>query len=543
MLKHPPLRLLFAAAIALSGCGRLLARSAPADVLACADAGAVETRSAGNPKPGVIPTLQQWRGGEGPLVLQASGRIVLEPASADRLQAQAALFQARLHQVSGLSLPIVRSATPRPGDIALGLHPCGDALRRTLGAEGYSLSLRKAAVLRAGTPTGLFYATQTLLQMLALDTRSPWPHTQLSQGEAVDYPRYKERSVLFDVGRKFADKAFLEAYIRFMAWYKLNTLHLHLNDQAMDADGRWGLRAFRLKSDKPAFAGLVPTGGQYYTRQDWDELEQVAAAYGVQIVPEIDTPGHAGAFALAHPAIAYDGDQPPGGTIDPTRPATLAYVESVFREFLPWFKSSRIHIGGDEINLQSAAIPVDDQVAYLNRLGRFLLRQGKTVEMWGDGNYLAARPGLDRRFVIQRWINWGDEAALNWKRQGFAWTESYGDFYVVPFGPDYFNPGGLRGDTLYDRWHQHAPEGADAPSGGQISVWNDKALLHAYTYEQTVNDLLKDAVPAAGQLFWRGRETDAAGAVVPYSALRPSVGVLQYGPDVRMFDGSPIPAR
>ncbi|MEX3526485.1 MAG: family 20 glycosylhydrolase [Burkholderia sp.] len=128
-----------------------------------------------------------------------------------------------------------------------------------LGDEGYSVDLEGHAVLRGKSVAGVFYATQTLLQMLSLDGAGA--HTQVARGYAVDVPRYAERSIMFDVGRKYASVDFLAAYLRFMGWYKLNTLHLHLNDQAKAKDGSWGLRAFRLKSDKPEFAGLVPTDG------------------------------------------------------------------------------------------------------------------------------------------------------------------------------------------------------------------------------------------------------------------------------------------
>jgi hexosaminidase len=354
----------------------------------------------------------------------------------------------------------------------------------------------------------------------------------------VDFPRYRERSVMLDVGRKFADVTFLQNYMRFMGWYKLNTLHLHLNDQVLSDDKKsWLSRAFRLKSDNPAFAGLVPADGHYYTRKDWNTLERTAAANGVTIVPEIDTPGHAGAFVLARPDLAYPGDVPAGGTLDPANPRTLDYVESVFTEFLPWFRSSVVHIGGDEVNVNGGKVSVTAQVDYLNKLGRFLQQHGKQVEIWGSADMAS---GLDKSFVIQRWINWGDEAKINWGDRGFTWVESFGDWYVVPFGPSYFNPNGLRGDTLYDGWNKRLPADINAsngPVGGQIAVWNDKGTMD-YNYATTVNDLLKDAIPAAGQLFWRGQAEDDAGKHLDYDALRQSTQLLQYGPDVSLFKGT-----
>lgn len=479
--------------------------------------------------PRVVPGVSSWRGGEGALRLTASSRIRIESADNPDLKRIAGQLQAQLQRVSGLQLTIVDGA-PASGDIFLSLSPCSGT-SAAAADEGYTLAIGESAALRAAHPAGLFYATQTLLQMATLQQ----DHASLPRGYVADAPRYRERSIMFDVGRKFASVEFLTAYIKFMGWYKLNTLHLHLNDQAQDASRQWGLRAFRLKSDNPLFAGLIPADGQYYTRQDWDTLERVAAEHGVRIVPEIDSPGHAGAFVLANPEIAYAGDNPPGGTIDPRRPETLTYIKSVFDEFLPWFRSPVVHIGGDEVNLNNGKIPVSSQVSYLNNLARYLQSKGKTVQMWGDQNYL---PTLDKNIWIQRWINWGTEAAINWQQKGYRWTESFGDWYIVPKTDQaWANPNGLTGERVYDKWPENR---SNPPVGAQISVWNDNALTQKYTWEQDVNRLLSDAVPAAGQIFWQGKAVDAQGAALDYSALRPSVGKLQYGPDVTQFSATPL---
>ena len=479
--------------------------------------------------PLIVPGVSSWRSGEGTVHLTAASRIRVDAPDNAELMRVANLFRSQLQRVSGLQLQ-VSAGDPAAGDILLSLSSCsGTAAAST--DEGYTLAIGHPVTLRASHPAGLFYATQTLLQMATLQQ----DRTSLPRGYVADTPRYRERSIMFDVGRKFASVDFLTAYIKFMGWYKLNTLHLHLNDQAQDASGQWALRAFRLKSDNPQFASLIPTDGQFYTREDWEKLEQVAADYGVRIVPEIDSPGHAGAFALANPDIAYVGDNPPGGTIDPRRPETLAYIKLVFDEFIPWFRSPVLHIGGDEVNVNNGAIPVSSQVSYLNNLARYLQSKGKTVQMWGDQSYL---PTLDKNVWIQRWINWGSEAAINWQQKGYRWTESYGDWYIVPKTDlAYFNPNGLSGEYVYNKWPANS---VNQPIGAQIAVWNDNALKKKYSWEEDVNRLLSDAIPAAGQIFWRGKAQDAQGATLEYSSLRPSVGKLQYGPDVTQFSAMPI---
>jgi hexosaminidase len=319
-----------------------------------------------------VPTLQQWQGREGSWLLDRRTRLLIDPIDANALRPIAARLADDIQSLTGLKVTVATGSEPQTQDIVVRLTPRGAPLP-LLGREGYSLDIDTHVTLCANTEDGMFYAGRTLLQLLVLGGRTDSDGRELPRGHAVDFPRYRERSVMMDVGRKFADVTFLQNYIRFMGWYKLNTLHLHLNDQVLSDDKKsWSSRAFRLKSDNPAFAGLVPADGHYYTRKDWETLESTAAANGVTIVPEIDTPGHAGAFVLARPDLAYSGDLPAGGTLDPANAQTLAYVESVFTEFLPWFRSSVIHVGGDEVNVNGGNVSVTAQVDYLNKLGRFV---------------------------------------------------------------------------------------------------------------------------------------------------------------------------
>jgi hexosaminidase len=498
-----------------------------------------------NQAPAVVPRIAKWQGGSGDFTLTSSSRVVLEPANAAVLKPVSDKLVADLAEITGLTLSVVSDQPVAAGDIALSLSPCNATVTTQIGSEGYTMNVQQAAILRGNLATGMgnntnsvFYATRTLLQMLSLDGKPAKAHQGVKQGYMIDYSRYAQRSVMLDVGRKFADKEFLKSYMKFMSWYKLNTLHLHVNDFAKNASGIVA-SAFRLKTDNPDFATLIPADGKYYTKQDWSELEDVAAANGIQIVPEIDTPGHSTAFAVARPDLAMTDT---GGTkmINPSNAATLPYIQSVFTEFLPWFKSTRIHIGGDEVAGVTPAVVVP----FLNSLGSFLISKGKTVEIWGDATYI---PTLDTRFIIQRWINytttWGVESSINWKSKGYTWIESYGDWYIVPFGPSYFNPNGIKGDDLYAKWNNNRtqPEDpANLPVGGQISVWNDGGFSKTYTWEKEVHALLKDAIPAAGQVFWQGQSKDSAGVIIPYPTLRTSIATLQYGPGGTTFAATPL---
>ncbi|WP_271893626.1 family 20 glycosylhydrolase [Candidatus Phyllobacterium onerii] len=500
-----------------------------------------------NKAPAVVPGVAKWQGGMDNLTLTAKSRINIEPANAKALQPLADRLVTDLAEITGLTLPVVTEPLVRDGDIALSLSPCNEAVKTKIGNEGYTLNIGKAAILRGNIAKGVrvdedkrdytdsvFYASRTLLQMLMLDGRPAKAHAEVKQGYTVDIPRFAHRRLMFDVGRKYAGLDFLKNYIRFMGWYKMNTLHLHLNDHNKNKSGTQSA-AFRLKCDNSVFAKLYPVGEATYSRNDWDELEAIAADNGVRIVPEIDTPGHSIIFARDRTDLAVK-DTNGNEMIDPRKPETLVYIQSVFNEFMPWFRSNRIHIGGDEVwinGLGSAAI------AYLNKLGEFLISKGKTVEIWGDQAYL---PDQDKRFFVTRWAN--SEKGPSWKERGYDWIEGMdGIHYIVPSltEVDWFNPLGLKGEKIYDFWSNTYPtDNAFGPIGGQLSVWNDKAWERDYTWEVLANNLLKDGIPAGGQVWWRGQIKDGDGKLVPYSEIRKSVGVLQYGPGVTLFANSPI---
>ena len=119
----------------------------------------------------------------------------------------------------------------------------------------------------------------------------------LPKGNIVDYPDYEMRSFMLDCGRKFIPISFLHEYVDFMAYYKMNTFHIHLNDNAFkqyfNHDWAKTPSGFRLESD--LFPGLTSRDG-YYTKEEFIELQKHAERVGVEIIPEIDVPAHSLAF-------------------------------------------------------------------------------------------------------------------------------------------------------------------------------------------------------------------------------------------------------
>jgi hexosaminidase len=186
---------------------------------------------AANPRPATIPALREWHGSEGSFELRGSSRIVIPRRHRTRLRATARLLAADIRRATGRRPRVVaiRGRRLRRGDVRLGLGARASDLPR----EGYRMRIARAVRVAARAPAGVFYATRTLLQLISADPGVP-------RGRVRDWPRYPERGLMVDVGRKYFTPRWLESHIRELGWLKLNYLHLHLSDN----------EGFRIESDR-----------------------------------------------------------------------------------------------------------------------------------------------------------------------------------------------------------------------------------------------------------------------------------------------------
>ncbi|HEV2235303.1 MAG TPA: family 20 glycosylhydrolase [Ktedonobacterales bacterium] len=440
---------------------------------------------AGAQAPQVVPALREWHGASGSFALGNGSRIVLDPASAAQLQPTAQVFQKDLGSVTKRTLPIVTSDSTLLGDFYLAILTTD----KSVGDEGYTLAIGDATLIRAPAPAGVLYGTRSVLQMLAQDGS----HRHLQHGTARDWPKYKERAFMLDAGRKFFPLSALEDYVRLMAWYKLNDFHLHLNDNSFGGS----YAAFRLNSDK--FPGLAAKDGSY-SKQDIRELQDVARAYAVTITPEIDTPSHALALAQYRPDIAA------GQALDITNPKTITFMNSIWDEFLPWFDTTQVSIGGDEYGGDATVYR-----NYINTYDDYLKSKGKTVRMWNSGNATGAGPKVHNDITIELWDT-GSSSPQDLSKSGFNIINANGSLlYIVPGPcssgcyPDYLNS-----HMLFDSWEPYVFDpgnaGANLASndphvlGGMFSVWNDNLS----NSDGAIHDRVKAALPVMGEKMWDG---------------------------------------
>lgn len=443
-----------------------------------------EVRATTVSKPFVIPELKTWKKGNGSFTPGEEIRICC-PAGDARIRAIAEQWAADYKILFGRR-PLVTTEKPAAGDFILRLSS-----DKKLGDEGYALRIADRVTLSAPTPRGLFWGTRTLLQLA-----EQHPRQQLPQGEARDYPDYPMRGFMIDCGRKFIPMSFLAKYVRIMAYYKMNTLQIHLNDngfkQYFHHDWAQTYAAFRLESD--TYPGLAAPDG-HYTKQEFIALQEMADSLGVEIIPEIDVPAHSLAFTRYRPEIGsetYGMDH-----LDLFKPETYRFVDALFREYLegenPVFRGPRVHIGTDEYSNEKQDV-VEKFRAFTDHYIRLVESFGKQACVWGALTHAKGdTPVKADNVLMSAWYNgYADPAEMI--RQGYRLLSvPDGELYIVPAAGYYHDY--LDTEALYRDWtpahigRQVFAERHAAIAGGMFAVWNDHvgngitpADIHYRTY-------------------------------------------------------------
>jgi hexosaminidase len=439
-----------------------------------------------NLAPAVVPGLREWVGGEGMLSLATNAAIVVDRRSGSQLTGTASVLAEDLKQITGRDFPVVTADEPQPGGFYLTLsHPhsgLDPGLDSSLGMEGYRLQMDEAVVIQANTDTGVFYGTQTVLQILKL----AGAQVMVPKGTARDYPLCGYRSQMIDVGRRYYQVNYLEEQIREMAWYKLNMLHLHFTDW----DG------FRLVSQ--TFPGLATAPA--YTKADIRRLEAVAKRYHVIIVPEIDLPAHAKAITDFDPSLRFacssmdtghwEGSREGGWMLDVTRPEVRAWIKRLLDEFIPEFDGPYFHIGCDEWEFEAKqwacpelvaymkkkgyASPTDVLVEWINEVNAQVKSYGKTTQIWNWWDYKQSSTlQPDKDIVINVWTASPDKfLAQGWKVI-YSPEDGPEALYVSPGdgGTRLGQYGFLDSQRIYERWRMPANPNL---LGFQLCRWSDK---------------------------------------------------------------------
>ena len=423
-----------------------------------------------NAKPFVIPELREWKGATGEFTITKETKIVY-PKNNTALAEVAMQFASDYKKMTGIELKVVEGKSSK-GNIVFSVKN-----NKKLGNEGYTINIANKIDIAAGTPRAAMWATRTILQIAEQNNGNTLP-----KGNIVDYPDYEMRSFMLDCGRKFIPISFLHEYVDFMSYYKMNTFHIHLNDNAFkqyfNHDWSKTPSGFRLESD--FFPGLTSRDG-YYTKEEFIELQKHAERVGVEIIPEIDVPAHSLAFVHYRPELGskdYGLDH-----LDLFNPNTYTFIDSLFMEYLsgdePVFRGPRFHVGTDEYSNRDTAV-VEKFRYFTDFCIRVAEKYGKQACVWGALTHAKGNtPVKVENVLMYEWYN-GYANPTDMINLGYdVISIPDGLTYIVPAAGYYYDY--LNCNYLYNSWtpaiigNQTFEEKHPKIKGGSFAVWNDHA--------------------------------------------------------------------
>lgn len=447
----------------------------------------------------------------------STGQVIEAPAAG---RAVADYLVKKINAATGYQLVVKESTTAGKGNIRLLL-----TADKNFKKEQYQLtSLEGGITITAAEPAGLFYGVQTLLQLLPPAIESTIPVTGVTwmvpAVSITDYPRFGWRGLMFDVSRHFFTKQEVKLFIDEMARYKFNLLHLHLTDDQgwrieikaypkLTEIGAWNVQKTGTFNKFSAPAADEPrTYGGFFTQEDIKELVLYAKAQFVNIMPEIDVPGHSLAALAAYPELSCtpgtylvnSGEPfmvwPPKGhfyglvdnTLCPANDKVYEFLDKVFTEVAALFPFEYIHMGGDETARnfweKSDAIKAlmkkeklkdlnEVQSYFVKRVEKIVESKGKKLIGWDE----ILDGGLAPNATVMSWR--GIKGGIEATKLGHEVVMSPTTFVYLDYmqsDPSLEPPvyATLRLKTAYE--FNPVPDGVDAKlvKGGQANLWTEQ---------------------------------------------------------------------
>ena len=448
-----------------------------------------------NAKPAVLPELAEWAGATGNFTISKNSRIVINAADKDTLSSMAETFAADYKDIVGNDISVVYGSESdvKAGDFYFALTAKGKGLKD----EGYLSQIGDSIKTESETATGAYWATRTFLQILKQNK------TTIPKGTTRDYPKYKVRGVILDVGRKATELQTVKDVAATMSWYKMNDLQVHLNDNLIFLEDYWDTNAettmqnsftkayaaFRLESSVKNDEGKTATATDlYYTKDQFRSLIKDSRTIGVNIVPEIDVPAHALAFTKTFQNCALkkmnssNWKRPLTDHLDLSKPESTQLAKNIFSDYIdgenPVFdEQTTVHIGADEYE--------DDATLYrnfVNEMDDYMKSKNRKMRMWGGLTRIKSDTEVRGDGVeINVWSkDWADPAEMY--NLGFELINSLdSNVYIVPaagYYADYLNAA-----SLYANWKPNVfksgnlnttiPAGDPQMIGGAYALWND----------------------------------------------------------------------
>jgi hexosaminidase len=359
----------------------------------------------------LIPKPVSAAAGSGAFELNSSTTII---TTGDVAQPVAQFLSETLKPATGFTLAASEATdTSKTNAIYLTLQG-GDA---KLGDEGYELRIDENKIkITANKAAGLFYGVQTLRQLLPHGIESNTKSDSkwiVAAGTITDHPEYPMRGAMLDVARHFFEVSEVKRYIDYLAFYKMNTLHLHLSD---DQGWRIEIKSWPKLTEIGGSSEVGGGKGGFYTQEQYKDIVKYAQDRFITIIPEIDMPGHTNAALASYAELncsdsaqkLYSGTEVGFSTFCTKKEVTYKFIDDVIRELVTLTPGPYIHIGGDE----SHATKKEDYIPFVNRVQEIVKKYNKQIVGWDEIALATLQPNTVAQF-------WADSAnSTNAVKQG-----------------------------------------------------------------------------------------------------------------------------
>lgn len=515
-----------------------------------------------NAEPKVIPSIQEWYGYDGEFKLTKDSRIIVKDGAnlgADKIAKQ---FQEDMKEITGMELAIVSGQESDADDILIESE-VEDTY--TLGDEGYLLQADDDGIHIIGNGyNGCLYGAMTLEQVFYTQK----DEFKFLKGIARDFSKYAVRGVMIDIARTPYRMDALEDIVKALAFYKINEVQFHLNDNRhvpgnadRDKYEHWenveGM--FRLESDtfpslkttekKNDYYNEVFGGSPQYTKEEYKNLQNLAMDYGINPISEIDAPGHSLLFTKyvrnhldeaqkAVPEIKgninADKDWELLAMTGEKKDSAFAFMDALFDEYLEEdvFLGDTVNIGADEYwNINDQERPGVQE--YIRKMADNVKDHDKKVRMWGSTSQFFKNQDQAKAYndiEIDFWSNSWENAA-NRIEQGYK-VVNVDSFHL------YGNPGRDKRDVVnvehvFNNWDPTVMTGSKVSKsepnllGAKTALWADIADM-GVTERDNFERIMRQAA-VLSEKTWGG--TDETQTFEEYSF---KYGRLQQGPGVSL---------
>jgi hexosaminidase len=441
----------------------------------------------------IVPAPVSIKEMTGKFTFSGKSKIIVSPLN-NETKLSADFLALLVRNPTGLKIPVTEETKATNGSVFMSIDTS------VANIEGYLLSVSPGKItVKARTPVGLFYAVQTIRQLLPAEVEKDSLIKNINMiipsCEISDEPRFAYRGMHLDVGRHMFPVEYIKRYIDMIALHKMNTFHWHLTE-----DQGWRIEikkypklteigGFRKETlvghtgkRPPVFDGK-PYGG-FYTQDEVKEIVAYAKSKFITVIPEIEMPGHSLAALTAYPELSCTGGPfevgKTWGVFDDVfcagKEETFKFLEDVLTEVCELFPGKYIHIGGDEcpktrwqkcplcqkrIKDEGLKDEKELQSYFIRRIEKILISKGKRLIGWDE----ILEGGLAPEATVMSWR--GTTGGIEAAKQGH-------DVIMSPNG------------YVYLDYYQSEPADQPLANGGYLP------LEHVYSFNPQFNELNAD---------------------------------------------------